>query len=146
MPALPWTSFVEIEPDRQYLVMASRLPLRSYWKVPAFLRLTLAVRRQLANADGLVGYPLLAEPLAKRFWTLSAWRSGDHLAAFARALPHADVVRRLRPHMVPTTFVTWNVAGSALPVRWDEAKARLADAAVATARLAEPRGGQASHT
>jgi hypothetical protein len=129
MPALPWTSFAEIEPARPYLVMASRLPLRSYWKIPAFLRLTLAVRNQLANAEGLVGYSLLAEPLSKRFWTLSAWCSEEDLAAFARALPHADVMRELRPHMGPTGFVTWSVPGSDLPVHWQEAKARLTAAA-----------------
>jgi heme-degrading monooxygenase HmoA len=130
MPALPWTTFTEIDPTQSYVVMASRLPLRSYWKVPTFLRLTLAVRNQLASAEGLVGYTLLAEPLSKRFWTLSAWRSDADLAAFARALPHAEVMRALRPHMDPTTFVTWTAPGSALPIPWQTAKARLAAAAV----------------
>jgi hypothetical protein len=128
MPALPWMTFTEIDPTQSYLVMASRLPLRSYWKVPAFLRLTLAVRKQLAQAEGLVGYTLLAEPLSKRFWTLSAWRRQEDLGAFAQALPHADVMQALRPHMDPTAFVTWRVPGSALPIGWPEAKARLTGA------------------
>src|SRR6266508_6534956 len=109
MPAFPWTARAEIDPTRQYLVMASRLPLRSHWKIPAFLRLTLAIRKQLARSEGLVGYSLLAQPLSKTFWTLSAWQDEAYLDRFARALPHADVIRALRPHMEPTTFLTWNV-------------------------------------
>jgi len=125
MPALPWKGFAEVDPPQQYLVMASRLPLRSHWKILTFLRLTLVVRKQLASANGIVGYSLLAQPLSKRFWTLSAWRSEQGLDAFARALPHADVMRELRPHMDATKFVTWSVPGSALPIPWNEAMAHL---------------------
>jgi hypothetical protein len=38
MPAIPWRSFSAVEPDRQYLAMASRLPLMA----DAFARLTEA--------------------------------------------------------------------------------------------------------
>lgn len=134
MPAFPWATFTKPDPAQQYLVMASRLPLRSYRTIPAFLRLTFAVRGQLAHAEGLVGYSLLAEPLSKTFWTLSAWRDQASLDAFARALPHADVVRALRPRMAPTTFLTWSVAGRDLPISWTEAKSRLL-----AAPLAQPR-------
>ncbi len=106
--------------------MASRLPLRSYLRVPLFLRLTLVVRTQLAAAGGLVGYSLLAELRSKTFWTLSAWRSQADLDAFARTLPHAEVMRRLRPHMGRTAFVTWSVPAAALPIAWADAKAHLA--------------------
>ncbi len=125
MPAIPWMNFTEIDPQREYLVMASRLPLRSYLQIPKFLRLTLAVRRQLAQSDGLVGYSLLAQPLSKTFWTLSAWVDGQHLGAFSRAMPHTDVMQQLRPHMGQTTFVTWRVRGDALPVSWKDATSRI---------------------
>jgi hypothetical protein len=60
MPPLPWRTKPQPDPDRTYLVMASRLPLRSRRTVPRFLRLTLSVVRQLERTDGLVGYTLLA--------------------------------------------------------------------------------------
>ena len=129
MPAIPWMNFTEIDPQLEYLVMASRLPLRSYLQIPKFLRLTLAVRRQLARSDGLVGYSLLAQPLSKTFWTLSAWVDGERLGAFARSMPHTDVMQQLRPHMDETTFVTWTERGEALPVSWKDATARLLAAA-----------------
>lgn len=125
MPAIPWKSFTSVDPEREYLVMASRPPLKSYLWVPQFMRLTMAVRRQLATAEGLIGYSLTTELPGKRFFTLSAWTDSEHLDAFVRAMPHLDVMRRLRPHMLPNTFVTWDVPGREIPVWWDVARTRL---------------------
>lgn len=107
--------------------MASRLPLRSHLRVPRFLWLTLAVRKQLAMAEGLAGYSLNAGLVSKTFLTLSAWESQERLDAFARAMPHLDIMRRLRPHMDPTKFIFWQTAGATLPVSWNDAIARLSD-------------------
>ena len=140
MPALPWKTFITPEPQQEYLVMASRLPLRSYWQVPHFLRLTLAVRRQLAASEGLVGYGLLADLPHKTFWTVSVWVDDAHLRSFAQTTPHSAVVRDLRPHMNPTTFTTWPIRGDALPVTWPLAKARLRDAAAAAQERRDGHG------
>ena len=128
MPDIPWKTFSPPALDKEYLVMASSLPLRTRWRVPQFLMLTMAVRKQLATAPGLVGYGLRADILGGRFWTLSAWESEEALGSFARALPHSDIMRKLRPHMGPTQFVTWQATGTALPVTWETALAKLADA------------------
>ena len=125
MPPTPWRSTAEVDPDRDYLVMASRLPLRSYRRIPEFLWLTLGVARQLERAPGLVGYTLLAQPGRRTFWTLSAWTDRRALGVFVRALPHVAVMDRLRPHMGPTRFTTWTASGSVLPVPWREAIDRL---------------------
>jgi hypothetical protein len=73
MPALPWIPVCEPKADATLVVMASRLPLRSYARILSFMRATLRIRRQLAKAEGLVGYSLDARLLSKTFWTLSAW-------------------------------------------------------------------------
>lgn len=125
MPALPWTSRAEPDPDSEYVVMASRLPLARYRNVPAFLAATLNIRRQLADAEGLIGYSLDAHLLAKTFWTLSAWRSRDALEAFSRADPHRSRVAAIRPNMRPSSFVFWTCKGRELPIRWDEARRRI---------------------
>jgi hypothetical protein len=108
-----------------YVVMASRLPLRSYRRIPSFLRGTWRVRRQLATADGLVGYSLDAKVLARTFWTLSAWRDQHALDSFAGAEPHRSVMAAIRPHMAPTTFVTWTSTGAGIPVTWETARDHL---------------------
>lgn len=142
MPAIPWKSFTDADPEREYLVMASRLPLRSYRSIPQFLRLTRAVQRQLAATEGLVGYALNAQLTRKTFWTVSAWLDDEHLGTFARTMPHVDVIRQLRPHMAPTTFITWTVRGDALPVPWENAMARLAAATDARSAEAKQRAMQ----
>jgi hypothetical protein len=112
------------------MVMASRLPLHSITRVPWFIGLTVQVVRQLERTDGLLGYSLRAQPLAHTFWTLSAWRDEESLASFARALPHAAIIVRLRPHMDETRFSWWETPAETLPVRWDDAVRRLAETGV----------------
>jgi hypothetical protein len=125
MPTVPWRRRLTPEPEVDYLVMASRLPLRSLATVPRFVGLTFSVVRQLERSDGLVGYSLRAQPLAKTFWTLSAWTDQVALSRFAAEMPHRAVMTRLRRHMGVTRFETWTCGGSALPVAWEEAVERL---------------------
>ena len=126
MPTVPWRKIVNPDPEVQYVVMASRLPLRSITKVPWFMGLALTVARQLERTEGLVGYSLRAQPLAKTFWTLSAWKDESSLGGFARELPHRAVIAKLHPHMDATTFTFWTSPGSGLPVPWSDAVERLA--------------------
>jgi heme-degrading monooxygenase HmoA len=123
MPALPWVERQAIDPDREYVAMASRLPLKRYRSIPGFLRGTLAVRRQLARTRGLVGYALNAEPARKRFWTFSVWEDRASLNAFAAADPHRRIIRRLAPLMDETRFEFFPISGSQLPMTWDRMSA-----------------------
>jgi hypothetical protein len=125
VPTVPWRHRLTPVPDGEYLVMASRLPLRSPVQVPHFMGLTVTVVRQLEHTEGLVGYSLRAQPLAKTFWTLSAWTDDAALGLFARRMPHAAVMAKLHPHMGPTRFETWTCRGDELPVAWDDAVERL---------------------
>jgi quinol monooxygenase YgiN len=125
MPALPWTQRQTVDPGRQYVAMASRLPLKRRRSIPGFLRDALAIRRQLAGAAGLVGYALDAELARKTFWTFSVWQDQASLDAFAAADPHRAIIRRLRPLMGQTRFEFFQVRGSDLPLTWDQMKAQV---------------------
>ena len=120
MPALPWVQGQAVEPEREYVTMASRLPLRAYRFIPGFLRDTLRVRRQLARSDGLVGYALNAQLARKTFWTFSVWVDRASLEAFAGAEPHRSVIQRLRPRMKDTRFEFFTVSGTGIPSTWDQ--------------------------
>ena len=82
---------------------------------------TFAILKQLAGSAGVLGYALRAKPLERNFWTMSAWLDEKSLMDFARGLPHSEVMQALAPHMGPTKFIRWKVAGSDVPLRWDVA-------------------------
>lgn len=106
---LPWTARAELQPGSEYLVMASHLPLQRLSSTVTFFRAVSAIRKQLASADGLVGYTLRAKPLARDYWTLSVWRDDAALRAFMQKPPHVGVMTSLRPFMGPTKFITWSI-------------------------------------
>jgi hypothetical protein len=87
MPASPWRTFASPEPERDYVALLSYLPLKSHWRVPVFFFYTIQVVKQMASAEGLLGYSVLARPLSKRFWTLSAWRDEAALQTFVQHPP-----------------------------------------------------------
>lgn len=141
MPALPWAQHQVVEPDRTYVAMASRLPLKRHRSIPGFLRDTLAIRRQLGRASGMVGYALDAELARKTFWTFSVWEDRASLDAFASSAPHQVMIRRLRPLMGPTRFEFFQVRGSDLPMTWNQMKAPVQDTPTTdSTRPGEDRG------
>lgn len=113
-------------PGHQYLVMASHLPLTRITSTPRFFRGVMAVRKQLADADGLIGYTLRASPLARDYWTLSVWRDQPALREFMRTPPHVGLMSSLKPLMGPTKFVQWEIAAADGRPGWAGALERLA--------------------
>jgi quinol monooxygenase YgiN len=126
VPDLPWTSRTTMEPDTQYVVMASHLPLKKLSHTIGLFRAVSAVRKQLGTAPGLVGYSLRAKPLRRDYWTLSVWADQAALRTFMRTPPHAQLMSSLKPMMGPTTFVQWEVAGTEGRPTWTTAIGRLA--------------------
>jgi quinol monooxygenase YgiN len=127
MPASPWRTFGSPESNGDFVALLSYLPLKSYWRVTPFIIYTVQVMKQLASAQGLRGYSLLAQPLSKRFWTLSAWENEAALRSFVQHPPHQRIMAALAPHMGETKFLHWTVKGSQLPLRWDDALGRFSN-------------------
>jgi quinol monooxygenase YgiN len=125
MLASPWRTFGSLEPERDYVVLLSYLPLKSFWRIPHFFLYTAQVTKQLVSAEGVLGYSVLARPLSKQFWTLSAWKDDAALRTFVQYPPHARIMTALTPHMGETKFVRWMVKGFQLPLSWEDAPSRL---------------------
>jgi hypothetical protein len=120
-----WRSLRPLEPAGEYLVLASAIPPKSLRSTGRLFRGSLTVRKQLDAADGAMGYSLLAEPLRKRYATLSVWRDEDALTGFARTQPHARLMSDLAPEMGATRFVRWTISGEQGEPTWDQALQRL---------------------
>ena len=100
MPPLPWHKSETVDPTATYVLTMTRLPLRSYLRIPRIMRATLRIMRALRSSDGLVGYSLKADLLRKTFWTVSAWRDDAAVAEFVRSDTHRAAMVGLQPHMV----------------------------------------------
>jgi hypothetical protein len=125
MPALPWARREAPDPEREYVTMASRLTLSSYWSIPGFMRATMAIRRQLAKSEGLVGYSLKTDLPHKTFFTYSAWVDDASLQTFAAAQPHAGIMRAMKSKMSDTHFEFFETRGRDLPEPWKRVVMRV---------------------
>ncbi|GGZ03554.1 DUF3291 domain-containing protein [Streptomyces poonensis] len=141
MPTLGWITPHPAPPRTRVFVMASRFELKSLSNVPRFLLKSLSSWSQVKTARGAYGASLIAQPFSRVFYTLSAWEDRSALYAYAKADPHGDAMRAMRPACRRSTFVFWEADSSELPIGWDEAKRRLADKADEDAASA---GGRAA--
>jgi hypothetical protein len=121
----PWKWRATLEPEREYLVLASTIPPRSRRSTWRLFQGARIVRAQLATTDGVLGFALLARPLRKQYATLSVWRDEAALSTFAATDPHRDLMTSLAPEMGPTKFVRWMIRGADGRPAWKEALDRL---------------------
>ena len=116
---MPWKKIAPVDPNGEYLVLLTYLPLKKHRSIPRFFWSTVAIQKQLAGSAGILGYALRAKPLKKNFWTMSAWLDEKSLMDFVLRLPHSQVMKALAPDMGSTKFIRWKVAGSEVPLRWN---------------------------
>lgn len=109
--------------------MASRFEVRSGSDVPHFFLKSLSAWGQVRSAPGAFGASLIAQPMKKVFYTLSAWEDRDALYKYARTEPHKSIMSSLRQSMRISTFTFWVVPVEELPITWEDAKRRLAEQA-----------------
>jgi quinol monooxygenase YgiN len=124
MTTLPWKSMAPAEPERLYVALLSYLPLKSGRRIPWLLPHTARIARQLRQNQGLLGYSLRMELMAKRFWTLSAWQDEASLHDFVHAQPHVRTMTAVAPYMGATRFIRWTTTGAELPLGWADALRR----------------------
>jgi len=78
----------------------------------------------LRATPGVIGYSLRAKVLSRDFWTLSVWQDQKTLMDFVSNMPHGEAMKAMTTHMGRTKITQWKVAGSALPLSWNEAMQR----------------------
>ena len=120
-----WKMRQSPDPDREYLVLLSYLPLKTFRAFPRFFKYTAQITKQLDQSPGLIGYSLQAQIFNRTFLTLSVWEDESALMDFVNHLPHSEVMQKLAAMMGPTRFTRWNVHGAEIPPGWPEAKERM---------------------
>ncbi len=84
-------------------VYVTHLHLRRLRDVPSFFRTSLAIRRQTMHSPGARSLMLRAQPLARRFTTVSWWDDEAAVRSFVRTDPHRSAMRRWGPQMLDFT-------------------------------------------
>lgn len=133
----PWKSLAAIDPNREYVVLLSYLPLTRYSKMPLFFRYTRQINQQLCATPGAIGYAMRAKVFAREFWTLSVWESDRALMDFVAKAPHGEVMTKISPFIGPTKITRWILKGPELPPRWNAAMQRAMGAADARSEMAK---------
>jgi heme-degrading monooxygenase HmoA len=98
IPDLPWTA-QEIGAGPG-VVHVTHLHLRRLRDVPAFMRDSMAIRTQAMTSPGARSMWLRAQPLRRRFTTVSWWDDEPSARAFVRTDPHRAAMKRWRAEML----------------------------------------------
>ena len=122
IPDLPWNA--EKVGEEPGIVEVTFLHLRRLRDVPEFLRDSMAVRKQVMASPGARCVHMRAQPLARRFHTVTWWDDEAALRAFVRTDPHRTAIRRWASEMVE--FYSRPYPGSGTPPTVPEALARVA--------------------
>jgi heme-degrading monooxygenase HmoA len=125
VPTIPWIKVGEPKPATEAVIMTSRFRLRGYRHVLPFFLAAMRVLDQVRAAEGALGVSLVAHPLRKEFFTLSAWRDKEALEAMVRSEPHRSVMQRQRAMMAESEFRFWNLPTDSLPPTWPDAQQQL---------------------
>ena len=124
MATLPWTATAPIDPDANYLVIATRFAVVRRRDPPGVDAATTGLWSRFGDTDGLIGYSRQHGPSAEHCHAL-AWRDHDTMLAFVRGPAHGEVVDHTRARLRESTFTSWRATGAELPADGSTADHRL---------------------
>ena len=124
MLTVPWKFFAEIDPEREYIAVATFLPIESGGS--AFRADSKLVQEQLPKMKGCVGFSLRAKFLRGDYWTPSVWEEEADLMAYTVTTPHRDMMSPRAWRIKDFKTVIWRIPGSSIPPPWQEAFEHLA--------------------
>lgn len=104
-------------------VSVTRLRVRSWIYLPAFLIRSLRIGRQAKAAPGNLAAKVLQDR-RRTFWTSTSWESEAAMRTFMLAPPHGPAMRKLLEWCDEAALVHWSQPTADLP-GWTEAYERM---------------------
>lgn len=105
------------------IISVTRLRVRSWRLLPAFLFTALRVGSQARKAHGNLAVKVFNDR-RRAFWTCTAWDSEASMKAFMLAAPHGPAMRKLLNWCDEAALVRWTQDNDELP-SWTEAHKRM---------------------
>ncbi len=122
----PWKTLSPLDEDRRYVVVATELVPKSRRSTGRLFRGARKASAQMARSRGVVGFATLAQPLRKRYGSISLWESEADVDAFARSGEHHELVRTLAGELERMTTTRWWISGNEGRPTWEVAARQLA--------------------
>ncbi len=116
------------------VISITRLRVRSWRFLPAFLLSAMRINKQARESQGNLAVSVFADS-HRAFWTATAWESEAAMRAFMLAGPHGPAMRKLLNWCDEAALAHWTQPDSNLPT-WTEAHRRL---------IAEGRPSKVNH-
>jgi hypothetical protein len=104
-------------------VSITRLRIRSWRFMPAFLIRTSATQRQVRIAPGFLGGALLADA-GRTFWTMTLWRGQEDMRRYMASGAHLRAMPKLLGWCDEASVAHWIQDGDTAP-DWAEADRRM---------------------
>jgi quinol monooxygenase YgiN len=132
-----------LEVELMPFVSVTRLRVRSWSYLPAFLMATVRIAWQARNAEGGLAVKIFRER-RNAFWTSTSWESEAAMKKFMQANPHGSAMRKLLNWCDEAALVHWTQPGTELP-SWQEAHRRM-QADGRPSKVNHPSPAQQSYT
>jgi len=105
------------------VISVTRLRVRSWRFIPAFLLATYRISGQARKAEGNLALRVFRDA-HNAFWTCTCWDSEPSMRAFMLAEPHGPAMRKLLEWCDEAALVHWTQDDDELPT-WSEAHRRM---------------------
>lgn len=105
------------------VVSVTRLRVRSWRFLPAFMFAALRIGRQSSRAPGNLAAKVFRDR-RNAFWTCTAWDSEASMKAFMLTAPHGPAMRKLLEWCDEAALVHWTQDDDELP-SWTEAHKKM---------------------
>jgi hypothetical protein len=121
MPNVKWTTFSEINPEREYFAFANVGERKSVWSYFSLLLGAQKVAKQLGATKGAIGITGQLGFLNKKVVVVGVFESEDALNEFAHSGQHASCMEKTKPMVKVMKCIKWSVLGSKLPPTVEDA-------------------------
>jgi hypothetical protein len=118
---IKWKSLSEIDLKGDYLVYAGYAERKSPWSYFSYLMKARKVENQLKKTKGFIGFTARLEFFTKKVVQLAVFENSSALKEFAHTGQHALCMETTKSSMKWLKQATWNISGSAIPPRIDDA-------------------------
>jgi hypothetical protein len=124
MPKVKWTTYSEVNPEREYFAFANVGERKSVWSYFSLLMGARKVAQQLEKTKGVIGLTGRLGFLNREIAIVGVFENEDVLNEFAHSGQHANCMEKTKSMVKVMRTAKWSILGSNLPPTIEDAISR----------------------